>query len=319
MSSDENELILPVIEEENICLPLSINVVAKYWNVDLPIFEAQETAKKYPENSGNILIEGIELAERHGLTCKIFNSSIKQLKKFIDTGIPLIVILPGIENITQHASIISGYDNTEKTLIHYVPKSNEEGTLQGAIPEKLFEKKWFQDGKIVIVIAPSDILSSLNLENESKEKSYRQYLNSERQILQKNISDATNSLKQAIELDQTNSSAFSSLGGILNEQNYPECVEQYNKAIQLNPNCYLAYRGLGNYHLKSQNFKESEKCYTKAIEIDHERSGSIYKNRAYVREKLQKISEVKDDLKNYLKYSPRAKDRGTIEQAIREL
>ena len=46
MSSDENELILPVIDEENICLPLSINVIAKYWNVDLPIFEAEEMAKE---------------------------------------------------------------------------------------------------------------------------------------------------------------------------------------------------------------------------------------------------------------------------------
>ena len=59
--------------------------------------------------------------------------------------------------------------------------------------------------------------------------------------------------------------------------------------------------------------------YTKAIEIDPKRSAKIYKNRAYLREKQNKNSDAKEDLKSYLKYFPRAPDRGVIEQAIREL
>jgi len=38
-----------------------------------------------------------------------------------------------------------------------------------------------------------------------------------------------------------------------------------------------------------------------------------------VKPKIFKILDVKEDLKNYLKYFPRAPDRGVIEQAIREL
>ena len=38
---------LPLVEEENIRLPLPVNVVSKYWNIDLPMAEAIETAKKY--------------------------------------------------------------------------------------------------------------------------------------------------------------------------------------------------------------------------------------------------------------------------------
>ena len=59
--------------------------------------------------------------------------------------------------------------------------------------------------------------------------------------------------------------------------------------------------------------------YTKAIAIDPKRSAKIYKNRAFLREKQNKNSDAKDDLKSYLKYFPKAKDRGIIEQAIREL
>ena len=44
MSEDpEHELVLPPISDtDNICLPLSVNAVAKYWNIDLPISEANE-------------------------------------------------------------------------------------------------------------------------------------------------------------------------------------------------------------------------------------------------------------------------------------
>ena len=93
MEQAGHELLLPLVDDENICLPLPINVISKYWNVELPMAEAIETAKKYSEFNGSILIEGIESAERNGLTCKIVHSSLSELKKIIDSGIPLIVIL----------------------------------------------------------------------------------------------------------------------------------------------------------------------------------------------------------------------------------
>ena len=80
----EHQLLLPLVEEENICLPLPINVVSRYWNIELPMAEAIESTKKYSDFNGSIIIEGIELAERHGLSCKIVHSSLTELKKIID-------------------------------------------------------------------------------------------------------------------------------------------------------------------------------------------------------------------------------------------
>ena len=118
----EHELILPPISDnDNICLPLSVNAVAKYWNINLPMTEANEIASKYVGMNGSILIEGINLAERHGLSSLVLHSSITELKHVIDMGIPPIVILPGLHDMVQHASVISGYDDREKTIIHYVP------------------------------------------------------------------------------------------------------------------------------------------------------------------------------------------------------
>jgi len=320
MDSMEHQLLLPLVEEENICLPLPINVVSKYWNVELPMSEAIETAKQYANPNGSILIEGIESAERHGLTCKIIHSSLSELKKIIDIGIPPIVILPGIPEITQHASVISGYDDNEKTILHYIQKGNKEGEQQeGAIPQEIFDKEWSEDGRILIILAPSNILSSIKLENDSSDSSNRLCFISERSNMQKNMSESLKSLKKAVELDQNNSNALYLLASLLNEQNSNECVKYYENCITVNNRFYLAYNGLGNYYLKSNQFDKAETCYSKAIEINPKRSAKIYKNRAYLREKQKKNSEAKNDLKSYLKLFPKAKDREIIEQAIREL
>ncbi len=320
MEEENHELLLPLVEEENICLPLPINVVSKYWNIDLPMAEAIESAKKYSGFNGSILIEGIETAERHGLSCKIIHSSLNELKKVIDLGIPPIVILPGIPEITQHASIITGYNEVEKTILHYIQKGNQEGEQQeGAIPQDIFEKEWSEEGKLLIILSPSDILSSIDLKNNSNEKSNRLCLIYEKQNILKNGTEALESLKQAIELDENNSTALNLFAGMLNAQKSPECVKYYEKCIKINDKSYLAFNGLGNFYLKTEEFKKAESYYTKAIEINPKRSAKIYKNRAYLRQQQNNNSGAKDDLKNYLKYYPKAPDRGIIEQAIREL
>ena len=320
MEASNHELLLPLVQEENTCLPLPINVVSKYWNINLPMEEAREIAKQYPSNTGSILIEGIELAERNGLVCKIRHSSLSELKKIIDSGIPPIVILPGIPEITQHASIISGYDDTENTILHYIQEGNLEGEQQeGAIPQEIFDKEWSEDGKLLIILAPENIISSLNLQKNLDEETNRLCLISEKLNIQKNTSEALEFLKKAINLDNSNFTALHLLAGTLNAQNSEDCIKYYQKSIDLNNHYFLSYNGLGNFYLKSNQIEKAESCYTKAIEINPKRSARIYKNRAFLREKQNKNLEAKEDLKSYLKFAPKADDRGIIEQAIREL
>jgi len=320
MEQEDHQLLLPLVEDENICLPLPINVVSRYWNIELPMAEAIESAKKYSEFNGSIIIEGIELAERHGLSCKIVHSSLIELKKIIDAGIPPIVILPGIPEITQHASVITGYNEEEKTILHYIQKGNQEGEQQeGAIPQDVFDREWSEEGKLLIIIAPAETLSDITLENNYQDKSNRLCFNSEKLNILKNSNDAITALKEAIELDSNNSTALHLYGAMLNQQNSLECVSFYEKSLEINNKSYLTFNGLGNFYLKTNQFEKAESSYSKAIDINPKRSAKIYKNRAYLREKLNKNSDAKEDLKSYLKYFPKAPDRGIIEQAIREI
>ena len=320
MEEEDHQLLLPLVEDENICLPLPINVVSRYWNIELPMAEASDSAKKYSDFNGSIIIEGIELAERHGLLCKIVHSSLIELKKIINSGIPPIVILPGIPEITQHASVITGNNEDEKTILHYIQKGNLEGEQQeGAIPQDIFDREWSEDGRIMIIISPPDILSKISLENDFHDKSNRLCFDSEKLNILQNSTDAVLSLKKSIELDSNNSVALRLYGTMLNQQNLPECISFYEKSLKINPRSYLTFNGLGNFYLKTNQFEKAENSYTKAIEINPKRSAKIYKNRAYIREKLNKNSDAKEDLKSYLKYFPKAPDRGIIEQAIREI
>lgn len=306
---------IPIVQEENICLPLVVSAVSKYWGVDLPIKEASEIAKKYKNMKGSILIEGVELAERHGLSGIISNSNLKGLKKMIDIGVPPIVILPGVKDVVQHASLIVGYDDTEKTIFHYIPEPEKIG----AIPEKIFDEQWQEDDRLMILLVPQDIIPDIGAFDKNMVKSNRLCFDGEKQRLQGNPSQAVSTLKQAIEINKSNSTAMCLLAGILNDQNSAEALSYYDSTIKLNPKYYLAYRGLGNYYLKVKDYANAEKYYSMALEIDPARFAPIYKNRGLVRYEQKKLGEAKKDFEKYLEQMPHAQDKSAIEQAISEL
>lgn len=318
MDSDNHDVLLPLVEEENICLPLSVNVVAKYWNVDLPLSEATQKAKNYPGVTGSIIIEGIELAEKYGLHTKIIHADISQLKKLIDMGIPPIVILPGIHDTIQHASIISGYDPDQRTIEHYIPKMESDGSFHvGMIPQEQFDQYWSEEGRLIIVIAPADIMSQLKADSE--EKSNRLCFEYEKYSLTKNYSQATKLLEESLRLSPDNINAHYLLAGILNEQNSSDCIPHYKQCIKLNKRSYLAFRGLGNFYLKTKQYDIAEQYYADAIEINPKRFGPIYKNRGIARLEQKDNSGAKTDLQKYLLYTPNARDRTSIQEALKEL
>ena len=308
-------LSVPIVHEENICLPLVISAVSKYWSIDLPLREATEIAKKYSHMKGSILMEGVELAERHGLVGIISNSSLKELKKMIDIGIPSIVILPGIKDVVQHASLIIGYDTTEKTIFHYIPEPDKIG----AIPEDRFDEQWQEDDRLMLILIPQDIVEDVNSFDEKKIKSNRLCFLAEKLRLQGKVTEAETTLKNALEINKSNSTATCLLAGILNDMNSSQALTYYGRTVELNPRCYLAYRGLGNYYLKSKDYSNAEKYYTMALQINSQRFAPIFKNRGLARYEQKKFDGAKEDFKKYLEQMPDAYDKNNIKEFITQI
>ena len=309
-SQPEHFISLPLVSksEESAHLPLVVNVVARYWGEDIS-----------PQGAGGAkgaaMINGIALAESRRLAAYIYKSSIKDLKKRIDQGIPPIVIMPGIQGTVQHAMVVSGYSSDERRMLTYVP----EPDTVGAIPESKFEQDWEQDDMTAIIIIPSDMKDLLRNEDLKFKESNRTCFEAEGLRQRGKVNEAIEKLRKATEIDADNAQGWCLLAGMYNEANSDQAVSCYEKAIKLNSKYYLAYRGLGNYYLKKNDHSLAEAYYSKAIGVNPARFGPIYKNRAIARMQLANNQGAKQDLARYLEQTPAAEDRKSIEEALTQL
>jgi Tetratricopeptide repeat/TPR repeat len=308
-SQPEHFISLPLVSknEDSADLPLVMNVVIKYWGEDI-----SPPTSGAARDRGVMMIHGIKLAETLGFESYIYKSTMKDLRKRIDQGIPPIVIMPGIQATVQHAMVISGYDSEERRILTYVP----EPDTVGAIPESKFEQDWEQDDMIAIIMIPSDMKDLIRNENLRFAKSNRMCFEAEGLRQHGKVNEAIESLQKATEIDSDNAQAWSLLGGIYNETNSDRAIPCYEKAINLNARYYLAYRGLGNYYVKKKNYSLAEAYYSKAITINPSRFGPIYKNRAIARMQLGNSQGAKEDLVKYLEQTPAADDRNSIKEAL---
>ena len=53
-----------------------------------------------------------------------------------------------------------------------------------------------------------------------------------------------------------------------NQKNYEQAIRLNEKAIEINPSCFLAYNNLGSIYIKNNLLDKSEECYLKALEIN---------------------------------------------------
>ena len=311
-SQPEHFINLPLVSnnEGSGDLPLVMNVVLKYWGEDMSIPRSGATSDK-----GATMIHGIELAERLGIESCIYKSSMKDLKRRIDEGIPPIVIMPGIKATVQHATIVSGYNSEERRILIYVP----EPDAMGAIPELKFEQDWEQDDMTAIIMIPSDMKGLLKNEDLKFARSNRICFEAEGLRQDGKINEAIDWLERAVQIDRDNSQAWVLLGGVYNETNSDKAIFCYENAMRLNPKSYLSYRGLGNYYLKKRDYSLAEAYYSKAIDINSFRFAPIYKNRAIARMQIGNNAGAKEDLIKYLEQMPTAEDRKNIEEALAEL
>jgi hypothetical protein len=312
-SQPEHFISLPLVSnnEDSPDLPLVMNVVLKYWGEDMSPPISGATSDK----GGATMIHGIELAERQGVESYIYKSSMKDLKRRIDEGIPPIVIMPGIKATVQHAMIVSGYNSEERRILTYVP----EPDTMGAIPESKFEQDWEQDDMTAIIMIPSDMKGLLKNEDLKLARSNRICFEAEGLRQNGKIDEAIDRLERAVQIDRDNSQAWVLLGGVYNETNSDKAIFCYENAMRLNPKSYLSYRGLGNYYLKKRDYSLAEAYYSKAIDINSFRFAPIYKNRAIARMQIGNNAGAKEDLIKYLEQMPTAEDRKNIEEALAEL
>src|ERR671910_250751 len=94
-------------------------------------------------------------------------------------------------------------------------------------------------------------------------------------------------------------------------------INYFTKAINLNSNYFLAFKGIGNYYLKIKDYQNAENYYSQAIDINPNRYGPLYKNRALSRLQMNEKLKAKQDLILYLEKTPNAQDKKQIIEALK--
>jgi hypothetical protein len=321
-SDDTSHIILPLVNktEDNVVFPLVLNVISRFWGEEIPTDEIEKRTINYKKFKGTVFIEGLEMIEKKlNLSFVVYRGSLSDIKKRVNQGFPVIVVLPGIGDIVQFATIVCGYDANENRVITYVPEPDS----YGAIPEDKFEDEWSQDDFFSILIFPKDMNDIFKNDVFEFEKSNRIYLETERLKIHGKMQESIDLLNSIVnnnlsnkENADDNPQILCLLAGILNEQNDEKCVPLYQRIIKINPKFYLAYRGLGNFYLKNKNYQLSKEYYTKAIEINPIRFGPIYKNLGIVLSELGDNEAAKGSFKTYLKNVPNAPDKDNILQFL---
>jgi hypothetical protein len=321
-SDDTSHIILPLVNktEDNVVFPLVLNVISRFWGEEIPTDEIEKKTINYKKFKGTVFIEGLEMIEKKlNLSFVVYRGSLSDIKKRVNQGFPVIVVLPGIGDTVQFATIVCGYDANENRVITYVPEPDS----YGAIPEDKFEDEWSQDDFFSILIFPKDMNDIFKNDVFEFEKSNRIYLETERLKIRGKMQESIDLLNSIVNNNLSNKENAGDnpqilclLAGILNEQNDEKCVPLYQRIIKINPKFYLAYRGLGNFYLKNKNYQLSKEYYTKAIEINPIRFGPIYKNLGIVLSELGDNEAAKGSFKTYLKNVPNAPDRDNILQFL---
>ena len=205
-----------------------------------------------------MFIEGLEIIEKKlGLSSIVYRGSLSDIKKRVNQGFPVIVVLPGIGETVQFATIVCGYDVDENRVLTYIPEPDS----YGAIPEDKFEEEWSQDDYFSILIFPKDMADIFKKDEFEFEKSNRVYLETERLKIKGKIPESIELLNQTIVNDLSSSvhtenpQILCLLAGILNELNDEKCLHLYEKVTKINPKFYFTYKGLGNFYLKNKNYQ----------------------------------------------------------------
>lgn len=116
--------------------------------------------------------------------------------------------------------------------------------------------------------------------------------------------DAMDEYLKAIAIDPENADAYIGRGIVHDDSGHPEeAIKDFNKAIELDPNSAVAYDNRGNFYRNLGHPEEALKGYSKAIELEPD-DAIAYNNRGYVYYDLGQPEEALKDFNKAIELNP---------------
>lgn len=177
-----------------------------------------------------------------------------------------------------------------------------EGTAYALRSQVYFVMAQKENNDEYLINASNDMIKSLKIKNDSSDADIvRGYLNlirggmmssNEDEIAKKYLNKAKSYAKKAIEINPKNAKGYNligvakcylnSLGGKLDINACPSILEDFNKALTVNPSYGNAYQNRGSIYVKLKKYDLAIKDYTQAIVYDESKSkAASYSGRAF--------------------------------------
>ncbi|HEX8492435.1 MAG TPA: protein kinase [Pyrinomonadaceae bacterium] len=119
----------------------------------------------------------------------------------------------------------------------------------------------------------------------------------------KDYDGAIQNYDEAIELNPQYADAYNNRGAVYNDKgNYDQTIKDYNKAIELNPQSAMTYNNRGNVYYNKGNYDQAIKDYNKAIELNPQYANA-YMNRGDAYERLGQLVKARADRQKYKELS----------------
>ena len=84
-----------------------------------------------------------------------------------------------------------------------------------------------------------------------------------------NYQEAINNFNKAIELNPNNTTSYNNIGAVYyNLKEYEKAIESCNSAIRLTPDYHLFYRNRGRIYSKLKRYQDAIKDYSEAIRLN---------------------------------------------------
>jgi tetratricopeptide (TPR) repeat protein len=139
---------------------------------------------------------------------------------------------------------------------------------------------------------------------------------------QKGYKDLADFLREKGAKEEENFAIYYNKRGLAYErqEEYQKAIDEYNKAIELDPEYVNPYYNLGNAYRDLKKYLKSIDNYTKAIELDPEFAWP-YNNRGQVYERHEEYQKAIDDYTRAIEISPDAKpyrNRANVYEKLEE-
>jgi tetratricopeptide (TPR) repeat protein len=244
----------------NYCGPAALAMALNYHGLEV---DQLQIADEIWQEGGTLPIDLYRYTERQDLVPLLFFGNLERLRREIENGYPVVVIL-NLYNIYSHAAVVVGFDDRKGTIVLHDPTRGER--LQMTYPS--FLSRWSMSNYWAMVTYDPGIRPRPSRQEFRERSALRHYDIGCEYLLKQNSIEALNNFKLAVGMYPSYYMALGRIGEIYFDQGRYELSEEYlKKAVKINPRYGRGYLWLALVYGRMGMHKEAERTFPLAARV----------------------------------------------------